>query len=174
MWSHVLFHSLCGVCVSRACLRAQFVGVLVAHLCPHAGQHFLAHEDGFPASAALEKGYNRRHTLLVYLNDVPEVRCEARGWQHISASSGPMAGCQHGRWLCKVCLLRRHPSLTVLPRSQDTVVLRGVICFVSPFLHVQGGATKFNHLDLEVQPQRGKALLFFPAFSGGKSDARWA
>lgn len=38
-----------------------------------AGQHFLAHEDGFPASAALEKGYNRRATLLVYLNDVPQV-----------------------------------------------------------------------------------------------------
>lgn len=39
-------------------------------------------------------------------------------------------------------------------------------------LHTQGGATKFDHLDLKVQPQRGKALLFFPAFSGGKSDAR--
>lgn len=36
----------------------------------------------------------------------------------------------------------------------------------------QGGATKFDLLDLKVQPQRGKALLFFPAFSGGKSDAR--
>jgi collagen type III alpha len=39
-------------------------------------------------------------------------------------------------------------------------------------LHTQGGATRFDHLDLAVQPQRGKALLFFPAFSGGKSDAR--
>jgi len=36
----------------------------------------------------------------------------------------------------------------------------------------QGGATRFDHLDIKVQPQRGKALLFFPAFSGGKSDAR--
>lgn len=40
-----------------------------------AGQHFLAHEDGFPGAAALEKGYNRRATLLVYLNDVPQVCC---------------------------------------------------------------------------------------------------
>lgn len=29
------------------------------------GQHFLAHEDGFPAAAALAKGYQRRATLLV-------------------------------------------------------------------------------------------------------------
>jgi collagen type III alpha len=36
----------------------------------------------------------------------------------------------------------------------------------------QGGATRFDLLDLKVQPQRGKALLFFPAFSGGKSDGR--
>eukprot|EP00879_Flechtneria_rotunda_P022671 GHRR01023943.1.p3 GENE.GHRR01023943.1~~GHRR01023943.1.p3 ORF type:complete len:141 (+),score=55.45 GHRR01023943.1:1041-1463(+) len=71
------------------------------------GQHFLSHEDGFPASIALEKGYQRRATLLVYLNDVQ-----------------------------------------------------------------QGGATKFDHLSVSVQPQKGKALLFFPSFSGGRSDAR--
>lgn len=63
----------CAACVFRECL-AQFVVVLAAYLCPPAGQHFLAHEDGFPAAAALEKGYNRRATLLVYLNNVPEVR----------------------------------------------------------------------------------------------------
>jgi collagen type III alpha len=74
---------------------------------PPAGQHFLSHEDGFPSAIALDKGYQRRATLLVYLNDVP-----------------------------------------------------------------QGGATQFDHLGFGVQPQRGKALLFFPSFSGGKSDAR--
>lgn len=73
-----------------------------------AGQHFLSHEDGFPANIALDKGYQRRATLLVYLNDVP-----------------------------------------------------------------QGGTTKFDHLGLGVQPEKGKALLFFPSFSGGRSDARY-
>ncbi|KAF6261608.1 hypothetical protein COO60DRAFT_1500337 [Scenedesmus sp. NREL 46B-D3] len=77
----------------------------VAHYLP--GQHFLSHEDGFPSAVALDKGYQRRATLLVYLNDV-----------------------------------------------------------------AQGGATQFDHLGFGVQPQRGKALLFFPSFSGGKSDAR--
>eukprot|EP00878_Enallax_costatus_P010592 GHUV01011063.1.p1 GENE.GHUV01011063.1~~GHUV01011063.1.p1 ORF type:complete len:341 (+),score=88.25 GHUV01011063.1:250-1272(+) len=77
----------------------------IAHYLP--GQHFSSHEDGFPANIALEKGYQRRATLLVYLNDV-----------------------------------------------------------------TQGGATKFDHLELGVQPQKGKALLFFPSFSGGRSDAR--
>lgn len=72
-----------------------------------AGQHFLSHEDGFPSAIALDKGYQRRATLLIYLNDVP-----------------------------------------------------------------QGGQTQFDHLGFGVQPQRGKALLFFPSFSGGKSDAR--
>jgi len=38
---------------------------------------------------------------------------------------------------------------------------------------LQGGATKFDHLQLGVQPQKGKALLFFPSFSGGRPDARW-
>lgn len=35
-------------------------------------QHFLSHEDGFPRDIALKKGVQRRATLLVYLNDVPE------------------------------------------------------------------------------------------------------
>jgi prolyl 4-hydroxylase len=37
-----------------------------------AGEHFLSHEDAFPVNTALEKGYQRRATLLVYLNDVAE------------------------------------------------------------------------------------------------------
>ncbi|KAF8070861.1 ALB3.1 [Scenedesmus sp. PABB004] len=77
----------------------------VAHYLP--GQHFLAHEDGFPASVALAKGYQRRGTLLVYLNDVPS-----------------------------------------------------------------GGRTRFEHCGVAVAPARGRALLFFPAFSGGMPDAR--
>eukprot|EP00198_Chlamydomonas_reinhardtii_P005012 XP_001694348.1 predicted protein [Chlamydomonas reinhardtii] len=36
-----------------------------------------------------------------------------------------------------------------------------------------GGATKFDVLDIAVQPRKGKALLFFPAFSNGIND-RWA
>lgn len=55
----------------------------------------------------MEKGYQRRATLLVYLNDVPA-----------------------------------------------------------------GGATKFDLLDLAVQPAKGSALLFFPAFKSGRPDAR--
>lgn len=29
-------------------------------------------------------------------------------------------------------------------------------------------------LNLAVRPQKGKALLFFPAFADGTSDPRWA
>ncbi|GLI68286.1 hypothetical protein VaNZ11_012646 [Volvox africanus] len=71
------------------------------------GQHFLAHEDGFPAHLAASNGFQRHATLLVYLNDV-----------------------------------------------------------------LRGGATRFNYLGLAVQPVKGKALLFFPAFSDGTSDVR--
>ncbi|KAJ9518306.1 hypothetical protein QJQ45_010225 [Haematococcus lacustris] len=35
-----------------------------------------------------------------------------------------------------------------------------------------GGATRFDHVQLEVQPRQGTALLFFPAFAGGTPDAR--
>lgn len=35
-----------------------------------------------------------------------------------------------------------------------------------------GGATTFQDLNLKVQPEKGKALLFFPAFSNGEPDAR--
>ncbi|GIM09885.1 hypothetical protein Vretimale_13685 [Volvox reticuliferus] len=71
------------------------------------GQHFLAHEDGFPPHLAASNGFQRHATLLVYLNDVP-----------------------------------------------------------------RGGATRFDYLGLAVQPVKGKALLFFPAFSDGTSDVR--
>lgn len=36
----------------------------------------------------------------------------------------------------------------------------------------QGGATHFEHLAISVQPQCGKALLFFPSFADGTPDAR--
>lgn len=39
-------------------------------------------------------------------------------------------------------------------------------------LCLQGGATRFDMLNLAVQPQKGKALLFFPAFADGTSDPR--
>jgi len=72
-----------------------------------AGQHFLAHEDAFPMDIAKQKGYQRRATLLLYLNDVPE-----------------------------------------------------------------GGATKFDIVDLPVAPVKGDALLFFPSFQNGIPDHR--
>jgi collagen type III alpha len=72
------------------------------------GQHFLAHEDAFPPQAALQRGFQRRATLLVYLNDVSE-----------------------------------------------------------------GGRTRFEHLGpLDVEPKKGRAAVFFPAFRGGRPDAR--
>jgi hypothetical protein len=37
---------------------------------------------------------------------------------------------------------------------------------------LQGGATRFDLLNLAVQPQKGKAVLFFPALSDGTSDPR--
>ncbi|GLC40821.1 hypothetical protein PLESTB_000019100 [Pleodorina starrii] len=71
------------------------------------GQHFLTHEDAFPSSVVASKGYQRRATLLLYLNDCGE-----------------------------------------------------------------GGSTKFDILDIAVQPRKGTALLFFPAFSNGVPDRR--
>lgn len=37
------------------------------------GQHFLAHEDGFPPLLATANGFQRHATLLLYLNDVQQV-----------------------------------------------------------------------------------------------------
>jgi hypothetical protein len=34
------------------------------------GQHFLSHEDAFPAPLAAHNGFNRHVTVLIYLNDV--------------------------------------------------------------------------------------------------------
>lgn len=36
----------------------------------------------------------------------------------------------------------------------------------------QGGATRFEHLNLAVQPRKGMALLFFPSFADGTPDDR--
>ena len=36
----------------------------------------------------------------------------------------------------------------------------------------EGGCTHFDQLDLSIQPQCGKALLFFPAFADGTPDPR--
>jgi hypothetical protein len=71
------------------------------------GEFFKAHEDGFPIAVAADKGYQRRATILVYLNDVE-----------------------------------------------------------------QGGATRFEHLGVEVQPKKGKALVFFPSSAACMPDAR--
>lgn len=71
------------------------------------GEYFKAHEDGFPLSIAVDKGYQRRATVLVYLNDVEK-----------------------------------------------------------------GGATRFEHLGIEVQPKKGKALVFFPSTAACMPDAR--
>ena len=71
------------------------------------GEYFKAHEDGFPIAVAAQKGYQRRATVLVYLNDVEK-----------------------------------------------------------------GGATRFEHLGIEVQPKKGKALVFFPSSAACMNDAR--
>lgn len=53
--------------------------------------------------------------------------------------------------------------------SSYTILL---VCF--PHLPPpQGGATRFNYLDLAVRPTKGTAVLFFPAFADGVSDVRW-
>eukprot|EP00899_Mesostigma_viride_P004649 jgi/Mesvir1/14185/Mv09642-RA.1 len=39
------------------------------------GEHFLSHEDAFPLPVAVTKGFQRRATVLLYLNDVPEGGC---------------------------------------------------------------------------------------------------
>eukprot|EP00884_Botryococcus_braunii_P023083 jgi/Botrbrau1/9459/Bobra.0252s0080.1 len=75
--------------------------------CYAPGQHFLSHEDAFPEMVAEQNGFQRRATLLVYLNDAPG-----------------------------------------------------------------GGATLFDALDVAVQPMKGRALLFFPAFADGLPDER--
>ncbi len=43
----------------------------VAHY--QAAQHFLSHEDAFPAELAQHNGFQRHATVLIYLNDVAEV-----------------------------------------------------------------------------------------------------
>jgi len=71
------------------------------------GEYFKAHEDAFPISIAEEKGYQRRATVLVYLNDVPS-----------------------------------------------------------------GGCTRFEHLELDVKPEKGKCLVFFPSTVAAMPDPR--
>lgn len=71
------------------------------------GQRFAEHEDAFPFAHAKRTNYQRRATLLVYLNSV-----------------------------------------------------------------AKGGRTSFPDLGLEVQPEQGSALLFFPAFADGRPDPR--
>merc|ERR1719161_3445805 len=54
------------------------------------GQHFLAHEDAFDRSLAASNGFQRRATLLLYLNDVPEGG-ETR-FEYLNVSVRPVAG----------------------------------------------------------------------------------
>jgi hypothetical protein len=79
-----------------------------------AGQHFLSHEDGFPGAAALEKGYNRRATLLVYLNDVPEVgnycTCSDPSIVEPHSTVGAVVLPLTGSNCCQLELLREHRS----------------------------------------------------------------
>ena len=71
------------------------------------GEYFKTHEDAFPPDVAERKGYQRRATVLVYLNDVAE-----------------------------------------------------------------GGATRFDKMNIDVAPVKGKALLFFPGTKASAPDAR--
>merc|ERR1712187_568602 len=54
------------------------------------GQHFLAHEEALPRDGAVASGYQRRATLLVYLNDVPEGG--ETSFDHLGVSIQPVAG----------------------------------------------------------------------------------
>jgi|TARA_B110000967_G_scaffold32292_2_gene30734 prolyl 4-hydroxylase len=77
----------------------------VAHY--QGGEYFKTHEDGFPENVSQKKGYQRRATVLVYLNDVEK-----------------------------------------------------------------GGATRFDKLGIDVQPVKGKALIFFPGTDASMPDGR--
>eukprot|EP00232_Nephroselmis_pyriformis_P017771 CAMPEP_0182881898 /NCGR_PEP_ID=MMETSP0034_2-20130328/17446_1 /TAXON_ID=156128 /ORGANISM="Nephroselmis pyriformis, Strain CCMP717" /LENGTH=355 /DNA_ID=CAMNT_0025014947 /DNA_START=1 /DNA_END=1065 /DNA_ORIENTATION=+ len=57
-----------------------------------AGQHFLAHEDGFPPELAEQNGFQRHATLLCYLNDVAEGRGGCTTFQHLGLAVRPEAG----------------------------------------------------------------------------------
>ena len=54
------------------------------------GEYFKAHEDGFPIAVAADKGYQRRATILVYLNDVDEGG-ETR-FEHLGIEVAPKKG----------------------------------------------------------------------------------
>eukprot|EP00879_Flechtneria_rotunda_P017190 GHRR01018004.1.p1 GENE.GHRR01018004.1~~GHRR01018004.1.p1 ORF type:complete len:472 (+),score=146.34 GHRR01018004.1:264-1679(+) len=55
-----------------------------------AGQHFLSHEDGFPALLATANGFQRHATLLLYLNDVQQGG--ATLFDHLGISIQPKQG----------------------------------------------------------------------------------
>lgn len=50
--------------------KYTFEGLQVANY--QSGQFFRSHEDGFPQDLARENGFQRRATVLMYLNDVEE------------------------------------------------------------------------------------------------------
>jgi hypothetical protein len=54
------------------------------------GEYFKAHEDGFPIAVAADKGYQRRATILMYLNDVDEGG-ETR-FEHLGIEVAPKKG----------------------------------------------------------------------------------
>ena len=60
----------------RACISFRQAGQWAAEQPQVArystGQHFLTHLDAFPREVVAKKGFQRRATLLVYLNDVAE------------------------------------------------------------------------------------------------------
>lgn len=115
----------------------------------------LAHrsQDGFPAGLARSNGFQRHATLLVYLNSTQEARSQCLATHD--------CGCRV-RWCIVV-------ATDCFGPSTNTIQL-GLVPSTS--IHVQGGATRFDMLNLAVQPQKGKALLFFPAFADGTSDPR--
>eukprot|EP00891_Asterochloris_glomerata_P007414 jgi/Astpho2/7414/Aster-01999 len=60
----------------------------VAHY--QAAQHFLSHEDAFPAELAQHNGFQRHATVLIYLNDVAEGG--ATTFHHLGVSVQPSRG----------------------------------------------------------------------------------
>jgi hypothetical protein len=106
---------------------------------------------------ARANGFNRHATLLMYLNDVPQV---GEGWQAFeSIASAPPAPAPS---VNQASAPHSTPSPAPPPPGQ----------ILPMCTRPQGGATRFEHLDLEVTPRAGRLLVFFPSFSDGSPDER--
>jgi hypothetical protein len=111
--AEALLPQLTGLSKSKGAFKAPTSGSPYSFELPQVahyegGEYFKTHEDAFPIEVAERKGYQRRATVLVYLNDVAE-----------------------------------------------------------------GGATSFDKIEgLDVEPRKGRMLLFFPGTKASMPDTR--